>query len=240
MCALFTAEDRERTTSKVVAELTKVSGVERVYPFGSTAQGTADRHSDVDIAVVVEETAEVSAVAAKCTQLLLSALPVFHYFEQDLGVAEVRGFLLDSFLEIDLGVGPPGAVEAATKVQPVDVRGKLDFVWHDVIHAAAAIDRGRPWRALWYVERLRSGALELACNRLELDPRHFAGVDDLPGQSLAAAFLGIAPSLSDEDLWSALRGATDAFFSEAANENPEVTVKLRHKLTEYLDEIEAV
>ena len=94
-------------------------------------------------------------------------------------------------------------------------------------------------RALWYVERLRSGALELACNRLQLDPRHFAGVDDLPSPSLATAFRGIAPSLSDEDLWSALRGATDAFFSEAANENPELAERLRHKLIAYLDLIEA-
>ena len=239
MLGLFTAKKRERTTTQAVSELTKVAGVDRVFPFGSIARGTADRHSDVDIAVVVAEAAEVSAVAAECTELLLDTLPVFHYFEQDLGIAEVRGFLLDSFLEIDLAIGRPGAVEAASELQPLDVQGKLDFIWHDVIHAAAALDRGRPWRALWYVERLRSGALELACNRLALDSRHFAGVDDLPRESLAAAAAGISPSLADPDLWSALRGATDAIFSEAAIENPELAERLRNKLIAYLDLIEA-
>ena len=53
MLALFTAKERERTTTQAVSELTKVAGVDRVFPFGSIARGTPDRHSDVDIAVVV-------------------------------------------------------------------------------------------------------------------------------------------------------------------------------------------
>jgi hypothetical protein len=39
-------------------------------------------------------------------------------------------------------------------------RAKVDFIWHDILHAVAAIDRGRPLRALFYIERLRHGAIE--------------------------------------------------------------------------------
>ena len=76
-----------------------------------------------------------------------------------------------------MGFARAHEVEAVTAIPPFDAAEKLDFIWHDVIHAAIALDRARPWRAFWYVERLRNGALELAAGRVGLDLRHFKDAD---------------------------------------------------------------
>jgi hypothetical protein len=170
--------------------------------------------------------------------MVLEALPVFHHFSQSLGGMEFRGFLLDTFLEIDLGFARAGDVEAATAVPPLDAGAKLDYIWHDVIHAAVALDRGRPWRSLWYVERLRNGALELAAGRLGLDMRHFKAADDLPPEVLAAAEPAIAAGCSEAQVWPALRAATSALFAEGRRTHPELSDKLEPKLVEFLDLLE--
>lgn len=206
--------------------------------LGSIADGKADRHSDVDLAVVVAPAAEVGPVAAECTEAVFAALPVFHHFSQSLGGIELRGFLLESFLEVDVGFARAHEVEAVTAIPPFDAAEKLDFIWHDVIHAAVALDRGRPWRALWYVERLRNGSLELAAGRLGLDLRHFKDADRLPSETRAAAEAAIAAGPSEDEIWPALRAATSALFAEGRCTHPELADKLEPKLCRFLDLIE--
>jgi hypothetical protein len=236
---VFTPEEREAAAEGLVARLPEVHGVESVVSLGSIADGTSDRHSDVDLAVVVASDAEASAVAQECTRVVLATLPVFHHFSQSLGGMEFRGFLLESFLEIDLGFAQGHElVEGATAVPEFDAAAKLDFIWHDVIHAAVALDRGRPWRALWYVDRLRNGALELAGARLGLDLRHFKTVDELAPETLAAAEAAVAAGPTEAQIWPALRAATSALFAEGRLTHPELADKLEPKLTRFLDLIE--
>ncbi len=236
--SLFTAEEREAAAARLVAALGEVAGVARVFRLGSTTSGTADRHSDIDIAVVIAPNAEVAQVAAQCTDVALRLLPVFHHFAEEFGGFEMRGFLLESFLEVDVGVARPGEVEAELDLPPLDVEAKLDFSWHDVIHAAAAIDRGRPWRALWYVERLRNGSLELAAASLRINAHHFAGIDELPPETLTRAEQAIPRSLSESEIWRALRAATVALFAEGRRTHRELADKLEPKLTEFIDLIQ--
>lgn len=126
----FTPAERVDAREQLVTNLRRQTGVDRIVRLGSDADG------------------EVSAVAAACTQTVLETLPVFHHFSQSLGQMDFRGFLLESFLEIDIGFAPEGVLDAETTVPGVDAASKLDFIWHDVIHAAVALDRGRPRRAL--------------------------------------------------------------------------------------------
>jgi hypothetical protein len=235
---LFTPEEREESTERLIKALGEAAGIESVVRLGSTADGTADRHSDVDLAAVVAPDADIATVADECTQIVLGALPVFHRFSQSLGGMEFRGFLLESFLEIDLGFARAGEIEAVTAVPPVDVAGKLDFIWHDVIHAAIALDRGRPWRARWYVERIRDGALELAASRLAYDLRHFKDADALPRETLAAAEAATAAGHSAQPIWLALRAATAAVFAEGRQTHPEISDKLESKLIRLIDLLE--
>jgi hypothetical protein len=140
--------------------------------------------------------------------------------------------------EIDLGFARAGEIEAATAAPPLDAAAKLNFIWHDVIHAAVALDRGRPWRALWYVERLRNGALELAAGRAGFEPRHFKDVDDLSPETLAAVEAAIPAGHSEAQIWPALRAATSALFAEGRHTHPEISNKLEPELIRFLDLIE--
>ncbi len=155
-----------------------------------------------------------------------------------MGGIEFRGFLLETFLEVDVGFARAHEVEAVAAIPPFDAAAKLDFIWHDVIHAAVALDRGRPWRALWYVERLRNGALELAAGRLGFDLRHFKDADRLPPETLAGAEAAVAAGPSQEQIWPALRAATAALFAEGRRTHPELSDKLERKLSQFLDLIE--
>ncbi len=235
---LFTPEERAQSVDRLVSSLRHETGVEDVIRLGSIADGTADRHSDIDLAVIVAPGIEVAAIASRCTEHLLGELHVFHHFSQSLEGMEFRGFLLESFLEIDLGFGRAGQLEAVTAVAPFDAAAKLDFIWHDVIHAAVALDRGRPWRGLWYVERLRNGAFELAAGRLGLDLRHFKDADKLPPETLAAAGAALAVGHSAGQIWPALRAATSALLAEGRRTHPQISDKLEPKLMQFLDLIE--
>lgn len=235
---IFTPRERAACIRELIAVLRGAGGVEGVVALGSIANGSMDRHSDVDLAVALAPGAASARVAAECTQLVLATLPVFHYFSQSLGEIEFRGFLLDNFLEIDLGFMDADEVGAVTALPEADAAAKLDFIWHDVIHAAVALDRGHPWRALWYVDRLRNGALELAGGRLGLEMRHFKEVDRLPPKTLAVAGTAIAAHPTAAQLWPALRAATSALFAEGRATHPELADKLEAKLNRFLDLIQ--
>jgi hypothetical protein len=233
----FTPAERDDAGELLIAALGRQDAVGRIVRLGSAADGTADRHSDIDLAVVVTADAEVAAVATACTQVVLATLPVFHHFSQSLGQIDFHGFLLESFLEVDIGFAHEGVLEAETAVPRVDAAAKLDFIWHDVVHAAVALDRGRPRRALWYVARLRDGALELASGRLGSDVRHFKDVDDLPPETLALTDAAIPAGPAAAQIWPALRAATTAIFAEGRKTNPEVADKLEPRLMQFLDTI---
>jgi predicted nucleotidyltransferase len=242
MTALFTAEERAAATQALVEALRTDARVDELDLFGSVGDGSADRHSDVDLGVIVVDDVPVREVADEWAQQVHDLLPVFHMFRESLGGVELRGFLLENFLEIDLAFSHAADWEDAPDTQP-DVgeryRRKTDFIWHDVLHAAVAIDRGRLWRALFYVERLRNGAIELACLRLGLDGHHHKQADELPAGLLDRLEPTLVPSLDPADLRTALRAATRAFFAEAREVQSALADRLEPRLLAFLDLIES-
>jgi predicted nucleotidyltransferase len=239
----FTPPEREESTRALLDALRSDSRVDAVELFGSIEEGSADRHSDVDMSVIVADDESVREVAHEWAGRVRELLPVFHMFSESFGPVEVRGFLLESFLEIDLAFSHAADWEGIPDPPRPDVseryREKTDFIWHDVIHAAVAIDRGRPWRALFYVQRLRNGAIELASLRLGLDDRHHKQADELPAELRAALEPTLAASLDPDDLRAALRAATRAYFAEARTVQPGLADRLEAHLLGYLDALES-
>jgi predicted nucleotidyltransferase len=239
---LVTAPAREQATRALLEALRSEPRVDRLEVFGSVAEGTADRHSDLDLGVIVADGEDVTEVAADWGRRVPELLPVFHAFSEAVGGVVLRGFLLDNFLEIDLAFSHAADWDDLPQQHP-DIAGrfrsKTDFIWHDVLHAAAAIDRGRPWRALFYLERLRHGTIELASLRLGLDARHHKQADELPDAIRAALEPTLVGSLDSASLRTALEAGTRAFFAQARHLEPELADRLEARLLEYLDLIEA-
>jgi predicted nucleotidyltransferase len=242
MTRLFTPSERDEAAAALVDALRADPRVADVRVFGSVPAGSADRHSDVDLVAIVAADEAVAAVTAAWADRVPELLPVLHMFSESFGTVELRGFLLEGFLEIDVAFAHADDWDAVPDVPVTDVSGrflsKTDFIWHDVLHGAAAIDRGRPWRALFYIERLRNGTIELASLRLGLDARHHKQADELPNELRAALEPTLPRSLDAADLRAALHAGTAAFFAEARRIQPELADRLGAHMLEYLALVE--
>jgi predicted nucleotidyltransferase len=232
--ALYTPEQRDEVANRVLALLREDERIERAELSGSGTTGYTDRWSDVDVFVTVANGVDQQEVADSWIARLYEAMPVVHHFAVAFGDHHVRGFLLENLLELDIGF-QPADVEEGEWPGP-DAEGEAGFAWHDVLHAGAAIARGRPWRAQYYVGLLRWRTLELATDRLGLDFGEFKGVDDLPDELLAQVAEALPRSLEREELVRAARAATIAFMGELREHRLELAERLEPRLLTFLDE----
>jgi predicted nucleotidyltransferase len=243
---VFTPEERDATAAAVADALSGDSRVASVISFGSRETGEADKHSDVDLAALVHDELDPEPIAAEWVTRLEELLPVLHRFNEQVGPARLCGFLLENFLEVDVAFAHAAVFDEPDEplaLGPSELaeiyRAKADFIWHDVLHTVAAIDRGRPLRALFYIERLRHGTIELASARLALDTRHHKQADELPEATRAALDPTLVRSFDRAELLRAARAATVAFFAEARELQPELADKLERPLLAYIDDFSA-
>lgn len=200
---------------------------------GSMA-GEPDRWSDVDVAAVVADGADSGAVADDFQQRAYESLPVVHHFATAFGSTLVRGYLLENLLEVDVSFDV-AAVQKQHEWGPAqpDWSGEAGFAWHDVLHAGAAVRRGKPWQALWYTERVRNRTLRLAQERHGYWADFFDYADELPAEerSLEAA---IVRSVDPEELLRALEAATLGLIAELRRGDETLAEKLEKPLLEFV------
>ena len=240
---LFTADDRDAAAVLLLDALVADQRIERVVPIGSWAEDRADERSDLDLAVVVAARAVPREVATDTAKRMETLFPVVRHFQVPFDELRVAGFLLENALEIDLVFGHEHALARYAQDRPREPdpvgRAKriVDFVWHDVTHAATALERGHLWRALFYVERIRNDTIELAALRTGSDAHQFRDVDALPQESLGAVAHALVGHLGHAELAAALRAATAALFAEARRLDPELPGALEQTLAAYLDTV---
>jgi hypothetical protein len=230
--ALFTPEEREDAAARLLELLRQDDRIERAELSGSGAEGYADRWSDVDLFVTVAEGVDQREVADDWATRVYGALPVVHHFAVAFGAHHVRGFLLENLLEVDIGFQP--ASEEDGEWPGPDPESEAGFAWHDSLHAAVALARGRPWRAHYYLGLLRWRTLTLATDRLGLDFSEYKGVDDLPAKVLEPLEDSLPRSLEVDELWRAARDATQTFVDELRLVRPELADRLEPRLLEFL------
>jgi len=251
--SLFTPEEREKIAEQISCLLGNDGRIDGVVVVGSLAD-RGDRWSDIDIVVVVGDDEELPAVTADWVRNLYELLPVVHHFETAFGDTLVRGFLLENLLELDLAFdqaerfsiwGPARVVfdrsgritevanaPAQGELHTSDRAGEAGFACHDVLHACAAVRRGRPWQALWYMERIRNRTLKLAQERRGFYADFFDYVDDLPVEELMLVEDALVASLSPESLLGAIDVATRAFLAELRQGEPDLAARLEGPLLE--------
>ena len=252
--AIFTPEQRQQTAERITGLLSEDDRIEGVALVGSLVSG-ADRWSDVDLMAVVREQSDPAAVAADWVRRLYEHLPVVHHFETEFGATLVRGFLLESLLEVDVAFEPATSLSiwgparvtfdrsgrlsaaarspAAWQPDPPDWPAHAGFAWHDVVHSCIAVHRGRLWQALWYLERVRNRTLALASERRGLYADFFDYVDDLPPDERALETT-LVPSLEPEPLLRALEAATRALLAELRRGDSRLADRLQAPLLELI------
>jgi hypothetical protein len=239
---MFTPVDRERVRARVVELAQDDPRVTGGAVTGSGAAGSEDRWSDVDVAFGLVDGSDAEALLGEWTERLDADFGVVHHWDLHAGAAIYRVFLLEDGLELDVGVVPaaefaargPGfrllfGDSAERSPMPDPPRDLLvGLGWHHALHARAAIARGQPLKAEFYVSALKDHALSLACLRHGEPAEYGRGLDRLPREVTAPYEGTLARSLEPAELTRALAAATERFLGEL---EPGLATRLRPLLT---------
>jgi hypothetical protein len=234
--ALFSVADREAVLARAVELLEADGRVEAAVVAGSIGSGRADRWSDFDLVAVLAEGVDAEGFAAEWDAVAYREWPVAHHYATAFGSTLVRGYLLRNGLLADVAFTPIGdfsvwalvrvafdrsdgrVTKLASRPEPwsptPDWQGEAGFAAHDVLHAAVAARRGRPWQALQFLGRIRTRTLALASERHGQDADDAGYVDDLPPHELEPLARTLVISLDEASLLAAIEAGTRAFLAE--------------------------
>ncbi|MGI8657792.1 MAG: hypothetical protein ACR2K4_03340 [Candidatus Limnocylindria bacterium] len=256
----FAESERSAALERLLDQLREDDRIEAVVLTGSLGVDRLDAWSDLDLTAVVRSEVDCAVVASDWTRRVYDEWPVAHHYENAYETTLVRGFLLSSGLVLDLAFAPledfsvwaPVRVafdrrDAVTRVAgspeawvpTPDWPGEAGYAWHDVLHACSAAVRRRPWRSLYYLQRVRNRALALAAERNGLDADEFKQVDNLPSEATAALVPTLVPDLASPSLMAAIDAATKAFLAELRHGDPDLAARLKPPLLAWVDASDA-
>jgi hypothetical protein len=207
---------------------------------GSNAEGREDAWSDIDLFLGVRTAVPVADVAQDWSEFCYADLSAVHHFVLDVGATTYRAFLLPDGLQVDLGFAPEeefgpvgsGAFQvvfgrpAPRRERPADTDFLVGMVWHHVLHARSAIERGKLWAAEHWITALRDVTLTLASIRHGLPHSYARGADDLPTVVTAPIRASLMRELTTAEARRALLAGTAAALAELPHVAPAVTEQL--------------
>ena len=209
---------------------------------GSGAEGFEDDHSDIDLCAVTTSADDVRPAFQEWGEKIRQMLPTFHSLESPRAPnIYLWVFFLENFLEIDLCflclndlratrnrwntiLDRSGRIESIMQSSWENrpkpdleeaYRFRLSSIWHCIKHAAIAVQRQQPWRAIYELEQIRDRVIELRGLREELETKRFRHVDQMSEDFLTDLEQTLVLSLKGVDIMNALRAATTCFFNEA-------------------------
>jgi len=262
----FTPAERQGILDQLLAALGEDPRVAGVLVVGSGAEGFEDVYSDVDLCVVIDQAQNVQPAFREWGEKFRASLPVFYCGESIRGPnSYLWVLLLDNFLEIDAGFlclddlsarrgrwktafDRSGKIEDIMRTSWANRTGpdlhesygrRVNWVWHNVIHATIAAQRGQWWKALYELEQVRNQAIELRGLREGLETKRFRHVDRMSGEFLADVGQTLVARLGTAEIMRALRAATGCFFDEARRMDEMLELDLagrfEGKMLEYLE-----
>ncbi len=241
MDGCFTPEPRQETLDRILTALEADERIIGVLVVGSGAVGFEDDLSDIDICIVASDE-DAETVFRDWRTRFDELLPVVHCSEVIYGPGSyLYALLLDRFLELDAGFvaisklfaererwkvafDRSGRIEEIMQRtwanrEPPDLmrehRRRADGIWHHIMHCGQALLRGRQWRAIHYLEAVRTRTIELACIRLGLEAGHFRQVHGLAAEFLGSLQATLPASTESAELLRACSTSVDRFFEEA-------------------------
>jgi hypothetical protein len=242
--SLFTAEERARVRSELLAHARKDCRISGAAITGSAAVGGEDRWSDIDLAFGVSDGAQVSRVLSDWTAHVYEQHGALHHLDIRAGAWIYRVFLFASTLQVDLAFVPAAEFRALSPTfqlmfgkaserqnvaaqQPGDIIG---FGWLYALHARSSISRGKLWQAEYMISGIRDHALALACVRHGFPAIHGRGFDLLPA-AVTARFAGaLVQQLDRAELARAFGVAIEGLVDEICTADPHLGRRLEGAL----------
>jgi hypothetical protein len=244
---MFTGEERERVREWIVEMARNDPRVMGGAMTGSMAAGLEDMWSDIDLAFGVAEGVGLEALLDEWREALRREFGVVHYWDLPFRSSLYRVFLFPSGLEADLAAVPGrdfgargprfralfGATHEVEPAPKPDARFLIGLGWHHVLHANSSIERGKPWRAEYWISAMRDHTLALACLRLGEEAGEARGIDRLPAEVTDPVRGALVRSLDVEELRRSLGVATSCFVHEVGLWDTELSANLKLILREF-------
>src|SRR5579884_1253474 len=152
---MFTPEQRDQIRHRILELAKNDPRVTAGALTGSTAFGSGDKWSDIDIAFGIIDSISPETILNDWTQVLNRELNVIDHFDLPSGSSIYRVFLLPTGLEIDIAItpaqdfgprgpnfhtlfGPSQQLQASPPPNPSYLIG---LSWHHILHARSSIER---------------------------------------------------------------------------------------------------
>ena len=243
---MFTPEDREKLRADLLARAREDDRITGAAVTGSSAGGTEDRWSDVDLAFGVRAGTPLDVVIESWTRRMYQEHDAIAHFDVPADAWIYRVFLLANTLQVDLAFTPAahfGSVAPTFRLvfgesadQPPRARptalNLLGLGWVYGLHARSCIERGKAWQAEWMVSEVRDQVLALACKRLGLPTSEARGYDRLPDDIKKKMTGALVRELTEPELRRAFRVAMDGLLDEAVHVDAALAERLRPTLEE--------
>jgi hypothetical protein len=123
-----------------------------------------------------------------------------------------------------------GEAAEATEVSRPNLDDVIGVGWLAALDARMAIERGRPWQGLAFVNMLRDRTLALACIRAGEAHEYARGAYRLPPETTRPLAAALPRSLEADELRRALAAGTSALLGEVEQVRPELAQRLRAAL----------
>ncbi len=245
--SMFTAEYRDHVRNRVL-ELARADPRITAGAFtGSMALGPGDKWSDIDIAFGVADGIALDTLLHDWTQRLDREFSVLDHFDLPSGPSIYRVFLLESGLELDMGVTPErefgargqnfrslfGVSRQVEGVPQPDAGYLIGLAWHHVLHSRSCIERRKPWQAEYWISGVRDHTLALACLRLGESALYGRGIDRLPAAVTDPLADALVRSLAEGELRRALAAATGCLINELERWDQALCTRLKPVLQEW-------
>jgi len=241
---MFTPETRQRLHETLIAKARSDERITAAAVVGSASVGREDRWSDIDLALGLAETAEMSEVIADWTEEMYRDHGAVHHLDVWRGPSCIRVFLLADTLQVDIAFRPPPDFRATSSTfrllfgeasdqppaPPPDADELIGLGWVYALHVRSSLERGRVWQAEYMLSHMRAQVLALACLRHSLPTYEGRGIDDLPLNATESLTEILPRSLDVSELKRAFRTTRDALLDEIAQSDSDLLERLREPL----------
>jgi len=241
---VFTPQTREQLHETLIARARSDNRITAAAVVGSASIGREDRWSDIDLALGLAETAEMSEVIADWTEKMYHDHGAVHHLDVWRGPSCIRVFLLADTLQVDIAFRPPpdfratgptfrllfGQTNDRPVAPPPDADELIGLGWVYALHVRSSLERGRVWQAEYMLSHVREQVLALACLRHGLPTYEGRGIDALPADVTEALTEILPRSLDASELRRAFRTTRDRLLEEIAQADSDLLERLREPL----------